>query len=174
MPKDVWKSNGKRSKSPFSSNYRLSTSVHLPSQLPDELKHLSMIKHSSDSLNYASVGTPEGIDSPSQLIDFDIPTPPSQPRAVLPDDTDIFDEVIGSNNEFDKRLLSPPFRVVQLPQDSPPPLPVLPRISSSLDMDNSEEYDGNLAQGSKLLIGHSRVPSITRYVGHLCLLSRCI
>ncbi len=156
MPKGFRKDNDRNSKSPFNSKYRMSPPTQLPTLLPDE--HPSMIKQSADSVNYPAADTPAGSTAHAQLIDFDTPTPPSQSRTVLPDDADIFDQVIDYNNELD-RSFSPPFREAQLPQESPPPLPIPPRVS--LEIDDFNEYDDYSGQDDKALKGHSRAPSIS-------------
>jgi hypothetical protein len=153
MPKYFGKDNDRNSKSPFNSKYRMS-----PTLLLDE--HPSMIKQSADSVNYSAADTPAGSTAHAHLIDFDTSTPPSQSRTVPLDDTDIFDQDIDYNNELD-RTFSPPFREAQLPQDSPPPLPIPPRVF--LDIGDFNEYN-DYGQDDKALKGHSRAPSISWYV----------
>jgi len=77
------------------------------------------------------------ISNDDQHTLIDLETPPSTGSVSLPDeDTNIY--------------RSPPFREAQLPpEDSPPPLPILPRMRH-----DSSEFD----------LGHTRAPKFSRCV----------
>jgi len=151
MPKYFGKDNDRNSKSPFNSKYRMSPPTQLPTLLLDEPP--SMIKQSADSVDYPAADPPAGSTAHAHLIDFDTSTPLSQSRT---DDADIFDQDIDYDNELD-RTLSPPFREAQLPQGSPPPLPIPPRVFLDVEV-------ADYGQDDKALKGHSRAPTISWYV----------
>jgi hypothetical protein len=73
--------------------------------------------------------------------------------------SDIDNEIAGSR--------SPPFREAPLPQDSPPPLPIRPRVAHwALDADPEYQSrdESTIVVDDRSIVGHSRTPNFSRYV----------
>ena len=143
--------NAQNKKSYYSStSYPPSPPPQLPTPLPDE----PVLSH--------SVSRMEGPEVLSPLIDFDTPTPP-QAMIPLPADTglmlgsDIDDDIDGGR--------SPPFREAPLPQGSPPPLPIRPRVDNwtlRTDQEYQRSVEGPMVADERSFVGHSRTPNFSR------------
>jgi hypothetical protein len=135
-----------------SKSYPPSPPLQLPTPLPDE--HVPIMSHSA---LYLSRTEEPGVLSP--LIDFDTPTPP-QPIVSLPAETSL---VLGSDIDSDIAIgRSPPFREAPLPQDSPPPLPIRPRVAYWTDQEYQRSMEGTLVTDERSFVGHSRTPNFSR------------
>lgn len=101
--------------------------THLPTPLPEE--HIPVSAPALGLLNFApSAGGDDNNDlALSRLIDFDTPTPPPQPFSPLQEGAAYDVEASLFSEDGESTYRSPPYREANLPTESPPPLPVLPR-----------------------------------------------
>jgi len=149
MPRE----NDARNKNSYysSTGYPPSPPLQLPTPLPDE--HVPVISHSA---LYLSRMEEPGVLSP--LIDFD--TTPPQPIVSLPAETSL---VLSSDIDNDMAIgRSPPFIEAPLPQDSPPPLPIRPRVAHWTDQEYQRSMEGALLTDERSFVVHSRTPNISR------------
>jgi len=148
----------------FSSTYPPTPPVQLPTPLPDE--RLPVMQYTGSAID-PSLTTEESENDTSgpQLIDFDTPTPPRPPLPLHPEDVNN-EQFVDEDGMGVSR--TPPFREAQLPKDSPPPLPVRPRLSyqrhSNVILDNLRDDDGHSLSGDMPSIGHRRPPNLSQYV----------
>ena len=153
-----WSSN-----SAFSSTYPPTPPAQLPTPLPEE--RLPVMQCTGSAIDHSlTTGASENDISSPQLIDFDTPTPP-RPSVSLSSEND---NEQSADEDGMAMTRTPPFREAQLPKDSPPPLPVRPRVSyqrpSNVIFDNLREDDGHSLSGDTTSVGHRRPPNISRYV----------
>jgi len=153
-----WSSN-----SAFSSTYPPTPPVQLPTPLPEE--RLPVVQYMGSAIDHslATEDSENDISGP-QLIDFD--TPPPQPPLSLREENINNEQFVDEDGMAVTR--TPPFREARLPKDSPPPLPVRPRVSYQRPLnaifDDLREDEGYDLSSDMASVGHRRPPNLSRYV----------
>jgi len=136
------------------SQSRQATPISPPATLPElEADQISpIIDHPMPEI----LDNAAGVEAAPRLIDFDTYTPPPAPLLSLDNDYDRNDDYDDNPDTYTYR--SPPFREAHLPDDveeSPPPLPVLPRSAATLPSD--DEYEEEQPR-CVLFFHHNRCP----------------
>jgi hypothetical protein len=141
--------NAQNKKSYYSStSYPPSPPPQPPTPLPDE----PVLSHSVLRMEEPVVLPP--------LIDFDTPTPP-QAVILLPADTGLMLGRGIDDDDIDGGC-SPSFREAPLPQDSPPPLPIRPRVTHWAEQEYQGRMEGTMMVDDRSFVGHSRTPNFSR------------